>query len=800
MKFNKKDSVYDFIKAYSQEMEHEEYPKFSTQFLAEKLNMQRTNLSSILNQLVKEGKIEKYNGRPVLYQFIEQIGNEEDCFQSLVGYNGSLKEAVSEVEAAILYPQGNSRILLIGERGTGRHYFSTIIFQYAVQQGVIKASSSMLSFDCKTYEENKRYRHEVLFGSELKEGLLQKSIHGILFLQNIDFLSELERNKLFQNGQHGIILCSMNDELQSGIHEVFSESVDFVIELPPLRKRSIEERFELLKLFFEEEVKILKRNIEVDTSVFHALLLYDPKDNIRGLKNDIHKGCANCYARSHKSRTRSVEAVLADFSNEVRKGILFYRKKRSEIDSLVQTDYKYVFSENGILKRRKKENNKTIYQSIDARRKNLKKQNITEEEIDSVISSRLLADFQNYYENLTSKIENRTQLKKLISEELYQLLNDFFEFAQRELEEILEEKIFYAICLHINGCLVKVTSKQRISNEEIRQMVESYPKEYKLARNLIQKIEEEFRVHLNVDEIIFIILFLTQNTTIDQRKVVTLIVMHGNSAAESMVDVINTMSKEKTTYAYDLQLDKNIKIAYDDLKQKMLEIHQGKGIVLIYDMGSIRTMAESIVNETGIAVKYVEMPITLLGLVISNKAAEFADLNEISNYLADNFQNIQLDVTGNQDKEIQTFSNVGLVRLLNNSDKTEEEILEKNQEEQDDTESIEETFEYLQSQFPEMEMDRIKDYLIIFILNLEHLMDVSLDEDKRIGLIVHIVCLMDQIMDHRLPAINVMASDIINKNPGLIIEIKKLFRPLEVEFDIYISDSEIANIISIINN
>ena len=34
--------------------------------------------------------------------------------------------------------------------------------------------------------------------------------------------------------------------------------------------------------------------------------------------------------------------------------------------------------------------------------------------------------------------------------------------------------------------------------------------------------------------------------------------------------------------------------AYEDLKEQIIKIDQGKGIILIYDMGSIRTMAESI--------------------------------------------------------------------------------------------------------------------------------------------------------------------------------------------------------------
>lgn len=47
MKSNKV-KVFEFIKEYSITQSTDEYPKLTTQYLSEKLDMQRTNLSSIL--------------------------------------------------------------------------------------------------------------------------------------------------------------------------------------------------------------------------------------------------------------------------------------------------------------------------------------------------------------------------------------------------------------------------------------------------------------------------------------------------------------------------------------------------------------------------------------------------------------------------------------------------------------------------------------------------------------------------------------------------------------------------------
>ena len=58
---SKKEILYEFMLDYSYEFSNTEgeNPKMDTSFLSEKLNMQRSNVSALLNQLVKEGKIIK---------------------------------------------------------------------------------------------------------------------------------------------------------------------------------------------------------------------------------------------------------------------------------------------------------------------------------------------------------------------------------------------------------------------------------------------------------------------------------------------------------------------------------------------------------------------------------------------------------------------------------------------------------------------------------------------------------------------------------------------------------------------
>jgi len=804
MKLNKKERVYELIENYSMEMKHDEYPKFTTNFLSEKMDMQRTNLSSILNQLVKEGKLLKHNGRPVLYQYMDPIGDGNDVFSLLIGYDGSLKEAVSTAKAAILYPEGKPNILLTAAKGCGVNYFAQVVFRFAVKAGVVKADATVLQFDCKAYKENEDYRRSVLFGTKGQDGLLQKSRNGMLLIKNIELLPGYERKQILKSEDRGIIICCVTPDIKEETMDFLKENVDFTIHIPALKERRVKERFCLIQKFFQEEAKNLKRNLEVDSSVLYALLLYDVVENTKGLKNDIHAGCAACYARAHKSRRNFIEVFMSDFPNYIRKGIIYYKVHKEEIDELINGDFIYAFTDSNMLKKlkgKKEKKSRNIYQSLDSRKKRLKGQKITEEEVDTLVSVKLQTDFRSYYQDLCDKMKSMEQLQNLVSEKLIRLVETFLEKAGEFLHEEFDEKMLGAICFHLNGCFVRVDSKQRIPNEEIKQIIHAYPAEYELARDFIKVVEHEFFISLNIDEIIYTILFLVQNRKTSGQRVVTLIAMHGSSGASSIADVANAMAGEHLAFAYDLPVDKNIRDAYDELKQTMMRIHQGKGILLIYDMGSIRTMAESIASETGIDLEYFEVPITLLAYAGIKKAAEEEQLSDISAYLHHNFKNMEYI----REDRIHSLSLDQLLPKI--ADKTGEagvvpvEIGEENKipmiEDMDES-AIIETYEYLAETFDNLDMERMEILLDSFIQQMEYLFDTPLNSDKKIGMIIHLVCLIDRIKNNYTPAINFIASDIITEHKELVLELKKILGPIEKEFGVYINDGEIATIISIL--
>lgn len=859
---NNKERVYEFITTYSLEYEHDEYPRFTTNFLSQKLNMQRTNLSSILNQLVNEGKLIKQKGRPVMYQYINLSEEAEEVFKRLIGYDQSLKDAVAGAKATILYPKGKPSILITAQRGCGAHYFAETVFEFAVKSGVVKNREALLVFDCKAYQENPDYRQKLLFGTEDEVGILNQSEDGMLFINHIDMLPAYERRRLLSTKERGILICRTDLDVDQEIYHSLQEKTDFEIKLPSLNERSMEERFQLVKAFLCSEIKDIGKNLEMDVNILSALLLYESADNVAGLKKDIHTGCINCYARKGSSKNKFVEILLSDFPPYVRKGLIYSKTHKEELDELVSEQYVYAFTHSTMLKKQaqKNEEKKDIYQSIDDRKKKYKKQEIEEEEIDAYVSISLKEDFQKYYNELSGKISNRSMLENIIANKMIEHVDLFLKKAEETFQIKYDEKIMCALCLHMNSALIRNESKQRVSNEEIVQMTVSYPQEYQLAQEFILETEEVFHTRLNVDEIVFVMMFLLEERVTKKQQVVTLIAMHGDHSAQEVVKTVNILSNENNTYAFNLPLDQNMKEAYEDFKKEIIRIDQGKGIILIYDMGSLRTMAESIAAETNIDIRFVESPITLIGVACSNKASEEKGIEEIYGYLQENFKtaaysrnydgsNKIVVITSKSETEaekIQRFINenmswndvkirrivaanegqlysmidsiaeegeiVGIVgdydpllhqyqfidvNQLMKSEKTNLDDYIQTQNELDKT-GITETYEYLEENFKELDMAKIEVYLDDFMDKVQDLLKVRLDENKKIGLIIHIVCLLDRIRQEYTPSISFIASGVIDKNKEMVPEVKKLLRPIEKEFNVYINDTEIATIITVI--
>ncbi len=161
-----KETIFEFIQ--KELLTSETYKEgISTIMIAQQYQLQRSNVSALLNELVKEGKLQKTNTRPVLYT----LKQKEDTVQKygdkfLIGEQGSLAKPLQIAKAAILYPRHSLNVLVSAKSGCGTTRFVYAMYEYAKYAGVFQEDSVFFKINCHHYKENTQEIESILFGCE----------------------------------------------------------------------------------------------------------------------------------------------------------------------------------------------------------------------------------------------------------------------------------------------------------------------------------------------------------------------------------------------------------------------------------------------------------------------------------------------------------------------------------------------------------------------------------------------------------------------------------------------------------
>lgn len=485
MKTNK-EKVFDFIVEYSKRFKtiNNETPKLDTQFLSEKLEMRRSNLSSILNQLVDERKIEKTKGRPVLYYLStdQEVQIENQVFDSLIGHDLSLKDTIQFTKSAIAYPMRIPRILYTGQKGIGVRTLAEKVYEYACLQRILKKDSNFKIVDCLDY--NEKQISEKLIG---KENIFLENNHGLILIKNVnvvskDLISNVIRMLKNNSDFDFILIIHLNEDLDK--LDYLRDYFNFMVHIPSLDNRNLSERFQFIEKFFQNESNNLNRSIEINDGLMQCLLLYPCKDNLIELRNNIQFGVANALSKSKKNTNIVIE--LGDLPPNVRKGLLYIKKHINDLANVLEKDTTYVFNHNQTLRKKIKSENLDIYAQLEQKYKALGKM-ANEKEKDAYLIANIEEQIDDYLKQITHDID-KDKIKKICSTKLINSVEKFLNSASVRFNQVYSNKIYYAICLHLNNAIVRNSSKQRISNENIMEIIDKYDEQYVFSRKFLKSI------------------------------------------------------------------------------------------------------------------------------------------------------------------------------------------------------------------------------------------------------------------------------------------------------------------------
>jgi len=641
MKLNK-ERILDFIKLQATSNRHN---GVSTQSIAAALKIGRTNVSSLLNELVSEGSVEKSNGRPVLYHLAENTANPaHNCFSNMVGAEDSLQHAVQLAKAALIYPGKSLNALLVGEQGVGKSFLAMLMHRYAIQEGILPAHSPFVLLDCRNYQENEAgLADELLISNE--SGACCQARGGILHIDNAQCLSPASRSRIAQlsayaesssaQEQDFPILIVACDRSNKPACEYYEKTLPITIPLPALAERPLRERMTLIQSFLTLEAARAKRTVVLNAELLRCLLLYDcTGSNILQLKADIKRGCATAYLREHSNKQDRLFLYITDFDSNVRKGFLRYRERRAEVERLIPEDYRYEFSESTMEMStidRAKLLKGSLYDEIDRRTNDLLARGLAESDVKSMLCIEYEAMFRKYWDATISQAVNKEQLLNLVGPQIIAMVESFLSDASARMDKVFPPSVFYGLCLHVSALSKNDSQQPVLSNQQIAEIVGRHRMEYTLSLDLVQQLEKQFERKLPLDEAMLITLFLCAETepAAGVAKPVILFALHGPGVATSLSACINAVVGGDNTFALDIPFEQDAGETYAALKECVGRIHLGGGIVAMYDMDYLERLLDTAALESGIQIRTIAFPLTLFGIECARRAALTQDADAL---------------------------------------------------------------------------------------------------------------------------------------------------------------------------
>ena len=650
---NRKEKIFQYLSEYARIQTDSGFePEADSGYIAERLGLDRSNVSRDLNELAREGLTVKLDGRPVkfvpaeFYRKPEPEKRESKEFAFMIGEDGSLKTQIQQGKSAVLYPPNGLHTLLAGPTGTGKTTFAEKLYQYAKAMKVMKEDAGFIVFNCAEYAQNQELILSQLFGHKKgaftgaekdKPGLVEKADGGILFLDEIHRLPPYGQEMLFLLMDKGcyrrlgeteevrkasvLIIGATTENLNTTLLKTFLRRMPVVIHLPSLEKRPLIERLRLIEEFFSAEQKKIGAPIQVYKDVVIALLLYSCPGNIGQLSADIQLLCARAFLEFKVEQKEVVEINFEILPSYIQNGRLESSKKKSDLIEFLQYSEDYhMFLDSEADGEPGTEN---LYMEISKKYEKFLEQGRSGGEISDIIED----DLEQYMNALLKKYDMKKEhyekknLLKIIDAKVYYAVEDILQFAEIKLGRKMPERIKVGIAMHVNAMTERISKGIMLKEKELNDIVLNHPQEFQTAKVMLRLLEEELGIQVPKQEIGYFTMFLcAMDEEAIYPKIAVIVMAHGESTASSMAEVANKLLKTGHCHAIDMPLDVPAEEALEKAVVLAKETDEGRGVLVLADMGSLLMFPEMIEKRTGIPVKTVPMVSTIMVIEAVRKA------------------------------------------------------------------------------------------------------------------------------------------------------------------------------------
>ena len=571
----------------------------------------------------------------------------------------------------------------------------------------------------------------------------------------------------------------------------------------------------------------------------------------------VRTACANAFVRSLRADLNDLSISIDDLPIPYQGIRHLGGHDAVKIDELIGTRKALIYDkELGLLDFAKNESN-DLYSKIELEYAQLAERGIEQDDVFEAVRNYIQSYIE--YKPLVEKedeLKNLSQLETIVSSEVVQLVQAFVLTVQKELNRDLNPTAYYGISLHVSAMIEQKGSLNRkLDNDAIVKVIRDYPVEYAQCSKFAKQLEGTFQITVPIDEIVILTMFIIESEKKeDSLRPILLYVLHGKGVAQSLAESTKMLTKNLQVYGFDILLEESVENSYEKLKEYIEKIDQGLGVIVLYDMGSIKGMLDKIRSETLIKIREFEIPITMIGMGIARRCLIENDIDSV--FHAFNMEMNQFYQNRDQEKIIITLcytSEGGALQLKHYIDQYSrlgyrvialsvankevlieevmalrktyqvhafvgtfdprimgipfisiKDVFEQPKEHLDkllmfmpvavNSYDYEKVYRFLEEQFVYTSIAKVKKVLpaILDEFNFYY----QLTEEQTIGLFVHIACLVERSLSREaVKKLSKEAEEVIEKFPEDYKHIRKIMRTVERSFKIIIDDIEVSTMI-----
>lgn len=540
-----------------------------------------------------------------------------------------------------------------------------------------------------------------------------------------------------------------------------------VICIPPLRKRTFEERLYLIKNFFKEESIRLNKEIYVSLNSMRALLSYNCPNNVGQLKSDIQLICAKSYSLYLTNKKDDVRIVSRNLPSYIQDGLYKEKEHRSIWNKLIGEEIDFFkFSAKSTESFSFDNNDAGIYSFIKNKLENLKSQGISNIDIEEILEK----DIANYYtisSNAITNEINRKNLYNIMDDNILDCFDLIINYINKQLNHTLNNNIYTAFALHINTLIRRINNDKPIVNPNLSKIKKLYKKEFQIALGIRKILENTLNISVPLEECGYLALFLVPemkfSDSIDD-MVKIIVIAHGESTASSMKDVVSKLLGEDCIIAIDAPIEISAAEILNKLRDIIKNTKSNGGYLLLVDMGSFTTFAEIIEDEIN---------------NINNLYEKYNILFIVTPF--------SLDINMN----IPHFT---MYEVLNLSTKA------KIQELLDVETTLANMPEVLKENITAIPSNNLYEKIMNFIASVEKSLNIFISHKKKVELILHLAFAINRLITNEDMVEYSNKTSIKKSYNKLYSTVKSSLIPIETYFSIKLTDDEICYIMDFIIN